>query len=145
MVIAAGSVIKEPRSGPMVRMENHHATGVLPPAAAKKERQLSAKRRIGLEARDGHDHENEDRLSVFDAIEVVNHRGPPLERDDRDRQGNGPDSEDRLDLAKKMKKRSPKSEIIASASHLRNESSLFLLILKRVIFTLVVMRYRQKF
>ena len=107
MVIAAGSVIKEPRSGPMVRIENHHATGVL--AARRGEQREAALRKAEdrLGARDGHDHENEDRLSVFDAIEVVNHRFPPLERDDRDRQGNRPDSEDRLDLTKKMEKRCP--------------------------------------
>ena len=49
MVIAAGSVIKDPRRGPMVRMESHHANGVFPPNAANRERQLSAKRRMGLE------------------------------------------------------------------------------------------------
>ena len=36
MVIAAGSVMKEPRTGPIVRIATHHAAGVAPPAAATR-------------------------------------------------------------------------------------------------------------
>ena len=144
MVIAAGSVMKEPRSGPTVSIENHHATGVLPPAAANKREAGFREAENRLRARNGHDHENEDGFGVFDAIEVVDHRFPPLEGDDRDRQGNRPDSEDRLDLTKKMENGASKPEIIASASYVRNKSSLFLLVLERVIGALVAMCYRQK-
>ena len=144
MVIAAGSVMNEPRSGPTVSIENHHATGVLPPAAANKERQVSAKRRIGLELAMAMITKTKIGFGVFDAIEVVDHRFPALEGDDRDRQGNRPDSEDRLDLTKKMENGASKPEIIASASDVGNKSSLFLLLLERIIRALVAMGYRQK-
>src|SRR4051794_41566314 len=34
IVIAAGSVMKDPISGPTIRIDAHHAAGVAPPAAA---------------------------------------------------------------------------------------------------------------
>ena len=47
MVIAAGSVIKEPSSGPMMRMVIHQAAGVPPPARATVRSAASAKPTIG--------------------------------------------------------------------------------------------------
>ncbi len=49
MVIAAGSVMKEPRSGPIVRIDNHHITGLPRPSAAIRATAFSARRRIGKE------------------------------------------------------------------------------------------------
>src|SRR6516162_7921405 len=49
IVIAAGSVIKEPSSGPMVKIESHHAAVVEPPKAAALASKVSAKRRMGRE------------------------------------------------------------------------------------------------
>ena len=34
--MAPGSVMKDPNSGPIVRIVNHHADGVLPPSAATR-------------------------------------------------------------------------------------------------------------
>ena len=42
MVIAAGSVMKEPSSGPSVRIENHQAAGEARPARATSARSCSA-------------------------------------------------------------------------------------------------------
>ena len=42
MVIAAASVMKEPRSGPMVRMASHQAAGVPPPRLAMRRTTASA-------------------------------------------------------------------------------------------------------
>ena len=45
--MAPGSVMKDPSSGPIVRIEIHQAAGVSLPKRAKKPRQPSAKRSIG--------------------------------------------------------------------------------------------------
>ena len=50
IVIAAGSVIKDPNSGPIVNIDNHHAAGVLFPNTATLLRADSAKDITGLEA-----------------------------------------------------------------------------------------------
>ena len=47
MVIAAGSVMNEPSSGPTVRMASHHAAGRSPPRRASNRRPCSAKRSTG--------------------------------------------------------------------------------------------------
>ena len=47
MVMAAGSVMNEPSSGAMVRIENHHATGRRPPSDATTRRHCSASRMTG--------------------------------------------------------------------------------------------------
>ena len=47
MVIAAGSVIREPSSGPMMRMVIDEAEGVPPPARATVRSAASAKRQSG--------------------------------------------------------------------------------------------------
>ena len=47
IVMAAGSVMKEPRSGPIVRIAAHQASGVLPPRPATAPMHLSAKERTG--------------------------------------------------------------------------------------------------
>ena len=49
MVMAAGSVIKEPSRGPRVRIESHHAPGVEPPRTASFANQFSVSCRIGRE------------------------------------------------------------------------------------------------
>jgi hypothetical protein len=47
MVMAAGSVTKDPSSGPIVRMVNHHAAGVARPRFATRRRADSASTTIG--------------------------------------------------------------------------------------------------
>ena len=47
MVIAPGSVMNEPRSGPTVRMLNHHAAGEPPPRRAMRRSAPSASSTIG--------------------------------------------------------------------------------------------------
>ena len=47
MVIAAGSVMKEPSRGPIVSVANHQAAGVLPPSAATLPIARSARTMIG--------------------------------------------------------------------------------------------------
>ena len=47
MVIAAGSVMNDPRIGPMIRMLAHQAAGVPRPALATRRRAASAKPTIG--------------------------------------------------------------------------------------------------
>jgi hypothetical protein len=47
MVIAAGSVMNDPSSGPMTRMDHHQAAGVLPPSAASRPSPASANPIIG--------------------------------------------------------------------------------------------------
>ena len=42
MVIAAGSVMNEPSTGPTVRMATHQAAGVPPPADARRRSAASA-------------------------------------------------------------------------------------------------------
>ena len=47
MVIAAGSVMHEPSSGPTVRMASHQAAGRPPPRFANKRKPCSAQRSTG--------------------------------------------------------------------------------------------------
>jgi hypothetical protein len=47
IVMAAGSVMNEPRSGPTVRMASHHAPGVPPPRRASRPSAATAKPTIG--------------------------------------------------------------------------------------------------
>ena len=47
MVIAAGSVMNEPSSGPIVRIVIHQAAGVAPPALATFRNAVSANPMIG--------------------------------------------------------------------------------------------------
>ena len=42
MVIAAGSVIKEPSKGATTKIDNHHAAGVRLPMEATERKQVSA-------------------------------------------------------------------------------------------------------
>lgn len=52
MVIAAGSVMNEPSSGPTVRMASHQAPGRPPPRRATTRNACSARRKTGrVEAR----------------------------------------------------------------------------------------------
>ena len=47
MVIAAGSVMNDPKMGPMIRMVAHQAAGVAPPALATRRSADSANPTIG--------------------------------------------------------------------------------------------------
>src|SRR4029453_3992510 len=85
MIIAAGSVMNDPRIGAIVKTASHQASGVRPPSAAARAITLSANSSPG-------------------GVGAIHPRRPPAtgERDGSE-QGDHPDPEDGLDFAQEMK------------------------------------------
>ena len=103
MIIAAGSVMNEPRRGPIVRVESHHASGVPFPSRANAPRSVSARARTGRRRRDRHDDDDEDRLREVHAVgDVGVDRARTEDRRHRGEERDRPDAEDHLHLAEEM-------------------------------------------
>ena len=101
MVIAPGSVMKEPSKGPMMRMASHQAAGDSLPKRAKKPRQPSeAKHRAGRGQR--HDDHYEERLGEVHSHHISLHRREIVEGQHRREQHEDPDAEDGFHFAEEM-------------------------------------------
>ena len=118
--------------------------GSLSPKGRKERQAALGKAKDGLRARDGHDYENEDRLGVFHAIEIMDHCFPALERDDGDRQRNRPNSEHRFDLAKEMEEGGLEAQPVALAGNTGCFARVCLVLFEDVILMLVPVRDRKK-
>ena len=92
MVMAAGSVIKEPSSGPRVRMVNHHAFRVPPnPLAILFQHDRLGEFQNGAGGGQDHDHHDKDRLGEIDLVaDVIDGGLPVVEKDDGDHEGSRP-------------------------------------------------------
>jgi hypothetical protein len=89
--MAAGSVMNDPSSAPMVSVVNH----ALDDAFSESENRASCGER--------HDDDDKCRLGEIDRLsDVVHCGGPVVEADDRHHQRDGPEAEHDFDLAKKV-------------------------------------------
>jgi hypothetical protein len=101
--MAAGSVMNEPSTGPMVRMVNHHAAGRL---AAERGHPLQRALREHHDRPAGgnrHDHDHEHRLGEIDGVGEVGLGGVPVDGGrDGGQQRQHPQAEHHLDLTEEV-------------------------------------------
>ena len=83
-------------------MDSHQAAGAPSPDGRENRKATFGASEDWFGARDGHDHEDEDGLRVFHSVEIMNHRFPPFEYDDGNRQRNGPNPEHGFHFAQEM-------------------------------------------
>jgi hypothetical protein len=102
--------MKDPSTGPTVRMVNHQAPGVPRPRPAIRPHHGLGQPENRTARGDRHDHHDEQGLGVVDLIAQVVLRGrPALAADQRDHQRNDPDAEHRLDLSEKVEHLGPET------------------------------------
>ena len=81
MVIAAGSVMNDPSSGPTMRMASHQATGAFSAESRHPSQGLFRQLQNRTRGRDGHDDDHEHGLGEVDAMaDVVTGRRTAHER-----------------------------------------------------------------
>ena len=103
MVIAAGSVIKEPSSGPMMRMVIHQAAGVPPPGARDGPQRRFGEADNRPRRRQRHDHHDEQGFRVVDGLVDVMLRWFPSHKcGGHHEQHDGPETENHFDLAQEV-------------------------------------------
>ena len=103
MVIAAGSVMTDPSTGPSVRIASHHAPGPPPPSRANNCRQRSASCSTGRVEEMAMMTTTNNASLVADAVVQIIHRRMQSHLDaHQHHQRNHPDSKDGLHFAQKM-------------------------------------------
>ena len=103
MVIAPGSVMSDPSSGPMMRIVNHHAAGVPRPRFATRRSDDSAKVDDRTRRGERHDHHHEQRFRVVDrVVQIVLRRVPAFVERNRRAEHHGPQSKHHFDFPEEV-------------------------------------------
>ncbi len=101
--MAAGSVMNDPSTGPIVRIAIHHAAGVAAAGVGHASQPRLREAHDGPCRRQRHDHHHEQRFRVVDrVVQVVGGRVPSRVRGHRDGQHHGPESEDHFDFPEEV-------------------------------------------
>ena len=101
--MAAGSVMNEPRTGPMVRIATHHAAGVRAADSGDTPQGRLGESDDRPRRCEGHDHHDEQGFRVADGLtDVVSGRLPSGVHRGRDEEDHGPQAEYHLDFSEEM-------------------------------------------